>query len=124
LDEILSPLVQLEIEYEVLLRLDLLASKMRILSTDELVLYDYLMLLFPVRLEAVVLDVAAPFPLSLRGLLVIFFFQKIRHRLSLIRGEQFTRLYRCKLHLHFCMVSQRCEDLATLKVHELALHEG
>jgi hypothetical protein len=76
LDEILSPLVQLEIEYEVLLRLDLLASKMRILSTDELVLYDYLMLLFPVRLEAVVLDVAAPFPLSLRGLLVIFSFKR------------------------------------------------
>ena len=45
LDEILSPHVQLEIAYEVLLRLDL-ASKMRIFSTDKLVLYDYLMMLF------------------------------------------------------------------------------
>jgi hypothetical protein len=31
---------------------------------------------FPARLEAVVLDVAAPFPLSLRGLLVIFSFKR------------------------------------------------
>jgi len=44
LDEILSPLVQLEIANEDLLRLDL-ASKMRILSTDELDVANYSCLL-------------------------------------------------------------------------------